>query len=847
MKENNDGIQIKGAREHNLKNIDLFIPRNKLTVITGISGSGKSTIAFDTIYAEGQRRYVEGLSTYARQFLEQLKKPDLDSITGLSPTISIEQKTTVASPRSTVGTITEIYDYFRLLFSRIGKPVCPDHGVELKKLDLERLIDEIMSLKDGAKVHILAPVVRNKKGEFQKEIDSWLKKGFVRAKIDGEYYELENPPKLLKTKTHNIELVIDRLIIKKDLRPRLTESLNVALKMAKGTLAVENITDNKYNIYSKDSSCPICQYSPPDLEPRLFSFNDPRGYCHTCHGLGTIEGEEIEELDEESEEGDDVFQEGDACPDCNGTRLRKEALFVLVDQKNIHDITILPFDKMLAWINKLVLSDREKKILHKLIFKINYKVSFLLRLGLSHLSLSRSTRSLSGGEAQRIRLANQLGSPLVGVLYVLDEPSIGLHARDHHELLLALNELKDKGNTIIVVEHDEETIKAADYVVDIGPRAGKLGGEIMAHGTPIEIERSKESLTGKYLSRKSVAYALRPEKKFSEFITIDHATGNNLKDVSIKIPLHSMTTVTGVSGSGKSTLIIDTLYKYLSNKFYVRDYKPASFDKISGFEKLSGVIEINQKPIGRTPRSNPSTYTGLFSLVRDLFAQLPESRLRGYKPGRFSFNVKGGRCEACQGGGQVKVEMHFMADVYVQCDVCSGARYNPETLSVKFKDKSIADVLAMNIAEALEFFDKQPYIKQKLEILNIVGLDYLTLGQSSITLSGGEAQRIKLSKELSKKRAGQILYILDEPSTGLHFEDTKKLIELLHRLVDQGHTVLVIEHNMDVIASSDHIIDLGPDSGEKGGELVAEGHPNTVVKNKKSYTGIFLKKHLSGL
>lgn len=843
MNEYRDGIQIKGAREHNLKNIDLFIPRNKLTVITGISGSGKSTLAFDTIYAEGQRRYVEGLSTYARQFLEQLKKPDLDSITGLSPTISIEQKTTVASPRSTVGTITEIYDYFRLLFSRIGKPICPDHKTELKKLDLDRLVDDLLSLKDGTKIHVLAPVVRNKKGEFQKDFESWLKKGFVRAKIDGEYYELENAPKLLKTKTHNIDLVIDRLIIKKDLRPRLIESLNIALKLAKGTLAIENLSEESYNIYSKDSSCPICQYSPPDIEPRLFSFNDPRGYCQTCHGLGVVEDEYEEDADEE-EEVDEVFEEGEICPDCEGSRLRKEALYVLVDDKNIHDISVLPFDQILEWLKKLKLSERETKILSKLIFKINYKISFLLRLGLSHLSLARSTRSLSGGEAQRIRLANQLGSPLVGVLYVLDEPSIGLHARDHHELLSALSELKNKGNTIIVVEHDEDTIKSADFVVDIGPRAGKLGGNIMAQGTPKEIEQSPSSLTGRYLSRKTVSYSLREEKSFNEFIEIKNATGNNLKNISVKIPLNAMTAITGVSGSGKSTLIIDTLYKYLSNKFYIRDYRPAPFKSISGFEKLSGVIEINQKPIGRTPRSNPSTYTGLFSLIRDLFAQLPESRLRGYKPGRFSFNVKGGRCEACQGGGQVKVEMHFMADVYVQCEVCSGARYNPETLNIKFKDKSIADVLQMSVAEALVFFDKQPYIKQKLEILNTVGLDYLTLGQSSITLSGGEAQRIKLSKELSKKRAGQILYILDEPSTGLHFEDTKKLIELLHRLVDQGHTVLVIEHNLDVIASSDHIIDLGPESGTRGGEVIAEGHPNIVMKNKNSYTGQFLKKHL---
>lgn len=847
MEQIQDGIFIKGAREHNLKNIDVFIPRNKLTVLTGVSGSGKSTIAFDTLYAEGQRRYIEGLSTYARQFLEQLKKPDLDSIQGLSPTISIEQKTTVVSPRSTVGTVTEIYDYFRLLFSRIGRAFCPEHHIELKKLNEETLCTEILSLNEGTKIHILAPVVRNKRGEFQKEISSWLKKGFLRAKIDGQYYELENAPKLLKTKVHNIELVVDRLIIKNDIRHRLMESFQNAIKLSKGFLAVENLSDNSHRSYSKEAACPICQYSPPEIEPRSFSFNDPRGYCQTCRGLGYLDPYLDESrLDDEEEDSSDLFEEGEVCPDCDGARLRKESLNVFISEKNIFDLSLLPFDQLLSWINSLSLSERESAILKKLIRKMNYKIGFILRLGLSHLSLSRSARSLSGGEAQRIRLANQLGSPLVGVLYVLDEPSIGLHSKDHHELLLALNELKDKGNTIVVVEHDEETIRSADFVIDIGPRAGVLGGDLVAQGAPKEIEKVSTSLTGQYLSRKLLAYQKRPPKNFDRSLNIQNASGNNLKNIDVKIPFNSMTSVTGVSGSGKSTLIIDTLYKYLSNHFYVRDFHPAPFESISGFENLSGVIEINQKPIGRTPRSNPATYTGLFSLIRDLFAQLPESKVRGYRPGRFSFNVKGGRCEACQGGGQVRVEMHFMADVFVTCDVCGGSRYNLETLNVKFKDKSISDVLDMSIREALLFFENIPALHQKLEILNQVGLDYLTLGQSSTTLSGGEAQRIKLAKELSKKRSGHILYILDEPSTGLHFDDTKKLIELLHRLVDNNNTVVVIEHNLDVIASSDYIIDLGPESGVGGGEVVAVGHPLDIMKNKKSYTGIYLKKHLEG-
>ncbi len=840
----NTGITVKGAREHNLKNIDVFIPRNKLTVITGISGSGKSTLAFDTIYAEGQRRYVEGLSTYARQFLEQLKKPEVDSIVGLSPAISIEQKTTVASPRSTVGTITEIYDYFRLLFAKIGVPKCPDHGTVLEKLNIDDLAHELLSLKEGTKLHILSPVIRNKKGEFQKEFEKWAKKGYLRAKVDGEYVELDKPLKLQKTKTHNIDLVIDRLIIKKDLERRLLESLKLAISLSKGVVSVENLNTNTTQSYSEQAACPTCQYSPPDIEPRLFSFNDPRGYCETCSGIGTIE--DIETVLDEGDEDfvEDLVEEGETCPSCKGARLRKEALNVFVNNKNIFTITQMTFDDLKAWADSLKLSDREQKILSKLLFKIDYKIAFLLRLGLSHLGLARSARTLSGGEAQRIRLANQLGSPLVGVLYVLDEPSIGLHARDHDELLKALFELKNKGNTIIVVEHDESTILSADHVIDIGPRAGKLGGDLMANGTPADLAKNDNSITGLYLSRKRKAYSPRSKKEFSEFIQITGAKGNNLKNLSLEIPLNSLTTVTGVSGSGKSTLIIDTLYKYLSNQFYIRNYHPAPFDKITGFEKLSGVIEINQKPIGRTPRSNPSTYTGLFSHVRDLFSQLPEAKIRGYKPGRFSFNVKGGRCEACEGAGQIKVEMHFMADVFVMCDVCAGARYNPETLKIKYKDKSIADVLALNVSEALEFFQNHPSIRAKLDILNQVGLDYLTLGQSSTTLSGGEAQRIKLSKELSKKRSGHILYILDEPTTGLHFEDTRKLIELLHLLADNDNTVIVIEHNMDLIASSDHVVDLGPESGVHGGEILCQGHPLDIMKEKKSFTGQFLKKHL---
>lgn len=847
-----DGIVVKGAREHNLKNIDVYIPRNKITVITGISGSGKSTLAFDTIYAEGQRRYVEGLSTYARQFLDQIKKPDIDSIQGLSPAISIEQKTTVSSPRSTVGTTTEIYDLMRLLFSRVGIPHCPNHGTPLQALNEDQIVKEILDLPNGSKIHILAPVVRNRKGSFQKEIESWKAKGFLRAKIDGEYIDLDKSEKIAKTKVHNIDLLIDRLIVKDDIKSRLKESLLLALSLSKGFVTIENLGTKTTKTHSKKSSCPKCQYSPPDVEPRLFSFNDPRGYCPTCLGLGYLDENYMEQqsegsvvIDTDDEDLDeDEFVEHQVCPACEGSRLREEALHIFVKGKNIVEFSNLSLEKMKKWSETVEWTDREFQILEKLLFRLKYRLNFLLRLGLGHLTLNRGTRSLSGGEAQRIRLANQLGSPLVGVLYVLDEPSIGLHPKDHHELLKALRELQAQGNTVLIVEHDEETILSADHVIDIGPRAGVLGGEIVEAGAPSEIIKSHKNLTGQYLSRQKVAYSIPEKIDFHNFLIVEGAQGNNLKNVNVSIPLNTLTTVTGVSGSGKSTLVIDTLYKFLANQFYKRNYKPQSFKSITGWEKLNGVIEINQRPIGRTPRSNPATYIGLFSLIRSLFANLPESRIRGYKPGRFSFNVKGGRCEACRGGGQIKIEMHFMADVFVLCDVCQGKRYNRETLSVTYKGKSVSDILEMSIADALTFFEHHNLIHRKLEVLHEVGLDYITLGQSSTTLSGGESQRIKLARELSKRHSGSFLYILDEPTTGLHFEDTKKLIELLQKLVEQGHSVICIEHNLDVMASSHYIVDLGPGSGEEGGKVLVTGDVHKVKNTKNSWTGIFLKKHL---
>lgn len=842
------GIMVKGAREHNLKNIDVFIPRNKITVVTGLSGSGKSTLAFDTIYAEGQRRYVESLSAYARNFLEQLKKPDVDSITGLSPAIAIEQKTTSTNPRSTVGTVTEVYDYLRLLYAKVGVPVCPDHGVKLSGQSVDEIVSDILSLPKGAKIHILSPVVRTKKGEFMAEFQKWMKLGYVRARIDGEYIELEKATKLAKTKAHNIDLLIDRLVVKQDITHRLKESVESALRLSEGYLTVEVLDSKTEKTYSKNQACPVCGFNFPEIEPRLLSFNNPKGACPTCNGLGTLDFQDaggfgnIEAGDDDDEETvvDELALR--ACPDCQGTRLRREARSILISKKNISELSELPIKKLIQFVASQTWSERDQIILSKLLKQLNSRLRILNELGVGYLNLNRAVRTLSGGESQRIRLATQLGSSLIGVLYVLDEPSIGLHARDQKQLLDALAELRDRGNTIVMVEHDEETIAQADKIIDLGPRAGVLGGSILSEGTPEEITKDKKSLTGQYLSHRKSSSIIksRPWGKESNWIKIFGARGNNLKAVNLEIPLGTLTAVTGVSGSGKSTLIIDTLYRILANNFNKSKLQLPPFDKVTGLENLASVVEINQRPIGRTPRSNPATYVGLFSMIRDLYAQLPDSRMRGYTPGRFSFNVKGGRCEACQGAGQIRMEMHFLAEVFVQCDVCLGKRYNRETLGVKFRDKSIADVLGMDVAEALPFFTNHIRIHNKLDTLHRVGLDYITLGQSSTTLSGGEAQRIKLSKELSKRSTGKTLYILDEPTTGLHFEDVYKLLELLHELVDQGNTVVVIEHNLDVVRSSDYIVDLGPEGGDEGGEIVAMGRLEDLKKSKKSVTARFL-------
>lgn len=842
----NAGIWVKGAREHNLKNIDVFIPRNKITVITGLSGSGKSSLAFDTIYAEGQRRYVESLSAYARNFLEQLKKPDVDSITGLSPAIAIEQKTTSTNPRSTVGTVTEIYDYLRLLYAKVGRPVCPDHKIPLAGQSVDEIIEDILSLPKSSRLHILAPVVRAKKGEFLAEFQKWMKLGYVRARIDGEYQELEKAGKLVKTKTHNIDLLIDRLILKPEIEARLKESVEAALSLGGGYLTVETIDHGTEKTYSKNQACPECGFNFPEIEPRLFSFNNPRGACPECNGLGTLDF-----MDDVSMPGADIGDESEeeidelaikVCPACNGSRLRREALAILISDKNIAELSDLQIKDLCEFIKRQKWNPRDQAILSKLLKQLVVRLDVLRDLGVGYLNLSRPVRTLSGGESQRIRLATQLGSSLIGVLYVLDEPSIGLHARDQTRLLAALSSLRDRGNTIVMVEHDEETIAQADKIIDLGPRAGILGGEILSQGSPETISSDPKSLTGQYLSRKKVSSISKNRivSKDSKRVKIFGARGNNLKNVNLEVPLGVLTAVTGVSGSGKSTLILDTLYRALSIHFNKSQLRLPEFDRTEGFENLAAVAEINQKPIGRTPRSNPATYVGLFTMIRDLYSQLPESRLRGYTPGRFSFNVKGGRCESCQGAGQIRMEMHFLAEVFVQCDVCLGRRYNRETLNVKFKDKSIADVLNMSVAEALEFFTNHSRIYPKLQTLERVGLDYITLGQSSTTLSGGEAQRIKLSKELGKRSTGKTLYILDEPTTGLHFEDVHRLLDLLHELVDQGNTVVVIEHNLDVIRSADHIIDLGPEGGDDGGRIIATGSVDDIKASKTSITGRFL-------
>lgn len=938
-----DKIIVKGARVHNLKNVSLEIPRDKLIVFTGLSGSGKSSLAFDTLYAEGQRRYVESLSAYARQFLGQMNKPDVDYIEGLSPAISIDQKTTSKNPRSTVGTITEIYDYLRLLYARIGIPHCPKCGKVISKQSVDQIVDQVMALGDKTKIQILAPIIRGKKGTHEKVLDNIKKNGYVRARVDGEIYELaEEDIKLEKTKKHNIEAVIDRLIIKEGMEGRLSDSLEAALRLAEG-LVIINVIGDKDILFSENFACADCGISIQEFEPRMFSFNAPYGKCDKCDGLGTLmeidpnlvipnknlsvmegaiatwgEGrlkedswtyailqalskeydldlnKPIKDLSKEhlylllygtdghklsitytkdgvkglysysydgeinslikryKETNSDVikneieqYMSNKACPKCKGARLNNEVLAVTVGGKNIYEFTKMPIKEELEFISSITLSEKERIISGQIVKEIRSRLEFLVNVGLDYLNLSRSSGTLSGGEAQRIRLATQIGSALMGVLYILDEPSIGLHQRDNDKLIQTLKNLREVGNTVIVVEHDEDTMREADYIVDIGPRAGEHGGQIIAAGPVNEIMACKESITGQYLTgEKSIKVPEERRKGNGNFITVTGAKENNLKNLNVKFPLGVLTMVTGVSGSGKSTLVNEILYKGL-NKIVNKSKNPTgAYKEITGYENIDKIIDIDQSPIGRTPRSNPATYTGTFDIIRELFSQTPEAKMRGYKPGRFSFNVKGGRCEACSGDGIIKIEMQFLSDVYVPCEVCKGKRYNRETLEVKYKGKNIDDVLNMTVEEALEFFENIPRIKNKIQTLKDVGLGYIRLGQPSTQLSGGEAQRIKLAFELSKRSTGKTLYILDEPTTGLHVDDVNRLVEILQRLVDAGNTVIVIEHNLDMIKCADYIIDLGPEGGDKGGTLVAQGTPEKIVENDNSYTGRYIKKLL---
>ena len=937
-------ISVRGAREHNLKNINVDIPRDTLTVITGLSGSGKSSLAFDTIYAEGQRRYVESLSAYARQFLQLMQKPDMDSIEGLSPAISIEQKTTSKNPRSTVGTVTEIYDYMRLLWARVGVPYSPATGLPIESQTVSQMVDRIKLMGDGTRLYVMAPIVRGRKGEYRKELKELQAKGFQRAKIDGKIYELTETPTLDKKLKHDIDIVVDRLVLRDDLGNRLADSIETALRLADGLLVIENADNAERSLFSEKFACPVSGFTIPEIEPRLFSFNSPHGACPHCDGLGvelymdpdlvvpdqdksiaegavepwsksfskyyiqTLEAvakaykasihKPWSELDEkvrqaiiygtdekeitftydegsrsykttkpfegvipnlerrlkESDSQSQIdelskYQESAPCEECGGLRLKPEALAVKINKKNISESTELSISDAANWFAALPksMTKQQNEIAARILKEINERLTFLVNVGLEYLTLSRAAGTLSGGESQRIRLASQIGSGLTGVMYVLDEPSIGLHQRDNHRLLETLKHLRDIGNTVLVVEHDEDAIRLADYLIDMGPGAGIHGGNVVAAGTPEQVFKNKNSVTAQYMTGKR--FIPIPDKrrtgkmqgKKPQLLKVINAHGNNLKNINVDIPLGTFTCITGVSGSGKSTFTIDTLYKAASKKLMKSHEHPAPHDKIEGLEFLDKVIDIDQSPIGRTPRSNPATYTGCFTPIRDWYSGLPESKARGYGPGRFSFNVKGGRCEACQGDGLIKIEMHFLPDVYVTCETCEGKRYNRETLEVKYKDKSISDVLDMSIEDGAEFFKAVPSIRDKLETMKQVGLDYIKIGQAATTLSGGEAQRVKLSKELSKRATGQTLYILDEPTTGLHFEDVRKLLEVLQRLVDQGNTIVVIEHNLDVIKTADWIIDIGPEGGSGGGQVIATGTPEDIVKVKASYTGQYLK------
>jgi len=941
-------ISVRGAREHNLKNIDVDIPRDRLVVLTGLSGSGKSSLAFDTIYAEGQRRYVESLSAYARQFLEMMQKPDVDEIDGLSPAISIEQKTTSRNPRSTVGTVTEIHDYLRLLFARVGVPYSPATGLPIESQTVSQMVDRVLALPEGTRIYLLAPIVRGRKGEYRKELADLMKRGFQRVKVDGAFHEIGEVPALDKKIKHDIDVVVDRIVVRPDIATRLADSFQTALELADG-IAVVELADARKKVperivFSEKFACPVSGFTIPEIEPRLFSFNNPYGACPVCDGLGaemkidpelvvpydslslrenaiapwskssspyylqTLEalashyrfgmGTPWAQLPERAKQailygtGDDVvtfayddglrtyktrkpfegvipnlerrwketdsawmreeierYQTAIPCAACHGYRLKPEALAVKIAGLHIGEVSEMSIRKADVWIDELParLTRTQNEIAARILKEIRERLRFLVDVGLDYLTLSRQSGTLSGGESQRIRLASQIGSGLTGVLYVLDEPSIGLHQRDNQRLLDTLRHLRDLGNTVLVVEHDEDAIRQADHVIDIGPAAGIHGGHIVAEGTPAEIMANPASLTGQYLSgaRAIPTPAWRRPPNRSKMLRVVGARGNNLKNITAEIPLGLFTCVTGVSGGGKSTLLIDTLYKAVARRLNGAREHPAEHDRIDGLEYLDKVIDIDQSPIGRTPRSNPATYTGAFTPIREWFAGLPEAKARGYQPGRFSFNVKGGRCENCQGDGVIKIEMHFLPDVYVTCDVCHGHRYNRETLEVKFKGKSIADVLEMTVEEAKEFFAAVPSIREKMETLDRVGLGYIKVGQQATTLSGGEAQRVKLSKELSKRATGRTLYILDEPTTGLHFHDVAKLLEVLHELVEQGNTVVVIEHNLEVIKTADWIVDLGPEGGDSGGEIVAAGPPEAIVKEKRSYTGAFLKPVLA--